>query len=336
MITGDNQNTAISIGKELNIFSNNDTYLTHDDLEKKTDDEIKEILPKLKINARALTIDKTRLIKIAQSMDLVVGMTGDGINDSPALKISDVGFSMGSGTEIAKIASDIVILDNNIKSISNAILYGRTIFKSIRKFIICQLTVNLCAIGLSLIGTFIGIDTPVTVIQMLWINMVMDTLTGLAFSYEAPLKEYMMEKPKEKNEPIINKYMYSEILITGLYSFLLCIFFLKSKLVLSFYNNNMSHLMSAFFGLFIFIDIFNSLNARTERINIFANIFKNKFFILIISFIAITQIIIIYYGGNMFRTTFLSIKELEFFILLSFSVIPIDFIRKIIIKKINT
>ena len=260
-------------------------------------------------------------------------MTGDGINDAPALKNADVGFSMGSGTEIAKEASDIVILDNNIKSISNAILYGRTIFKSIRKFIICQLTINLCAIGLSIIGVFIGIDTPVTVIQMLWINMVMDTLTGLAFACEAPLKEYMEEMPMKKEEPIINKYMYSEIIITGLYSFFICIFFLKSKLVLSIYRNNYNYLMSAFFGLFIFIDIFNSFNARTKRLNVFSNILKNKWFIFIILFITITQVILIYFGGSMFRTTGLSIKEFEFMIMLAFTVIPIDFIRKIIIKK---
>ena len=333
MITGDNIDTAKSIGKDIGLFKEKDIAMTSDEFNKKSDEEIKELLPNLRILARALPSDKTRLVKLAQSMNLVVGMTGDGINDSPALKNADVGFSMGSGTEIAKEASDIVILDNNIKSISNAILYGRTIFKSIRKFIICQLTINLCAIGLSLIGVFIGIDTPVTVIQMLWINMVMDTLTGLAFAYEPPLKEYMMELPKEKNEPIINKYMYSEILITGIYSFLLCIFFLKSKLIFSIYRNNYTYLMSAFFGLFIFIDIFNSFNARTERLNIIANILKNKFFIFIVLFITVTQILLIYIGGNLFRTIGLSLKELEIMILLASSVIPVDLIRKIIIKK---
>ena len=333
MITGDNQNTAISIAKDLELLKENDIILTSKEFNKMTDDEIIVIFPKLRILARALPNDKTRLIKIAQSMNKIVGMTGDGINDAPALKKADVGFSMGSGTEVAKEASDIIILDNNIKSISNAVLYGRTIFKSIRKFIICQLTINLCAIGLSLIGTFIGIDTPVTILQMLWINMVMDTLTGLAFSYEPPLKEYMNEKPKEKNEPIINKYMLSEIAITGLYSFLLCIFFLKSKNILSIYRNNYNYLMSAFFGLFIFIDIFNSFNARTERINLFANIFKNKCFLIILSFITITQIILIYYGGDLFRTIGLNLKEFNIMILLALTVIPIDILRKIILKK---
>lgn len=335
MITGDNINTAIAIGKEINLLKENDIALTSSEFNSKKDEEIVELLPKIKILARALPQDKTRFVKIAQSIDKVVGMTGDGINDAPALKNADVGFSMGSGTEVAKEASDIVILDNNIKSISNAVLYGRTIFKSIRKFIICQLTINLCAIGLSLIGTFIGIDTPVTIIQMLWINMVMDTLTGLAFAYEPPLKEYMEEKPKNKNEPIINKYMISEILITGLYSFILCIVFLKSPIIFKIYENNYNYLMSAFFGLFIFIDIFNSFNARTERINLLSNILKNKCFLIILLFITTIQIILIYFGGETFRTTGLNFIEFDTMVFLASTVIPIDIVRKLILKKKN-
>lgn len=165
--------------------------------------------------------------------------------------------------------------------------------------------------------------------------MVMDTLTGLSFAHEPPLKEYMKEKPLNKKEPIINKYMYSEIIITGLYSFILCIFFLKSKIILSIYRNNYNYLMSAFFGLFIFIDIFNSLNARTKRINIFSNILKSKFFLGIISLIVIIQLLLIYYGGDLFRTIGLNIKELEIMIILASTVIPIDLIRKYIIKKLD-
>ena len=197
MITGDNKKTAVSIGKEVKLLqNNNDLVFTSKELEQKSDAELKSLLPNIKIIARALPQDKSRLVRISQEMGLVVGMTGDGVNDAPALKKADVGFAMGSGTEVAKEASDIVILDDNFLSISKAILYGRTIFKSIRKFIIFQLTVNICAVGLSIIGPFIGVDTPVTVIQMLWINMVMDTLAGLAFSFEPPLIEYMEEKPK--------------------------------------------------------------------------------------------------------------------------------------------
>lgn len=336
MITGDNKDTAIAIAKECGIINNiNDIVLTSDELNKRTDAEIKQILSHLKVVARSLPQDKSRLVKISREMNLVVGMTGDGVNDAPALKKADVGFSMGSGTEVAKEASDIVILDDNFKSISKAILFGRTIFKSIRKFIIFQLTVNICAVSLSIIGPFIGVETPVTVIQMLWINMVMDTLAGLAFSFEPPLLEYMDEKPKKKDEQIINKYMINEILFTGTYSSILCVLFLKLPIIKELYRFNIDsiYLMTAFFGLFIFIGIFNSFNARTHRLNLFANILKNKVFIIIISFIIIVQLFLLYFGGNLFRTSGLTLKEFEIMILLSMTVIPIDFLRKYLLRK---
>jgi len=335
MITGDNKDTAYAIGKEVGIIKNSsDIILTSERLNKLNDEELKQILPNLRIVARSLPQDKSRLIKISQEKDLVVGMTGDGVNDAPALKRADVGFSMGSGTEVAKEASDIIILDDNLYSISQAILFGRTIFKSIRKFIIFQLTVNICAVSLSIIGPFIGIETPVTVIQMLWINMVMDTFAGLAFSFEPPLKEYMDEYPKDKNEPIINKYMWHEIIFTGAYSSLLCILFLKLPIISAIFRDgdNNKYLMSAFFGLFIFIGIFNCFNARTHRLNLFAHLYKNKPFIAIISFIVLVQILLIYYGGNLFRTVGLNFKEFQFMILLAFSVIPVDWFRKIYLR----
>ncbi len=334
MLTGDNKKTACAIAKELHLLESDSVILTSDELNKISDEELKKIIPKLRVVARMLPHDKSRLIRVCQELDLVVGMTGDGVNDAPALKRADVGFSMGSGTEVAKEASDIVILDNNFLSISKAILYGRTIFKSIRKFIILQLTINLCALSLSIIGPFVGIDTPVTVIQMLWINMVMDTLAGLAFAFEPPLLEYMKERPKKKNEPIMNKYMYSQILWTGLLSSFLCFFFLKSSWVKSFYKSDAA-LLSAFFGLFIFIDIFNSFNARTNRLNLLANINQNKVFIVIISFIVIVQLLLIYFGGNVFRTIGLSFYELELMIFFAFLVIPIDFVRKYYLKLKN-
>ncbi|MDD3453330.1 MAG: calcium-translocating P-type ATPase, PMCA-type [Bacilli bacterium] len=334
MITGDNKETALSIAKEINLFHESDLVLTSDELNSKTDEEIKKIVPKLKIVARALPSDKSRLVKIIKDMNLVVGMTGDGVNDAPALKKADIGFAMGSGTEVAKEASDIVILDDNIISIAKSILFGRTIFKSIRKFIIFQLTVNLCAISLSIIGPFINIDTPVTVIQMLWINMVMDTLAGLAFSFEPPLKEYMIEYPKKKGDSIINKYMFQEIIFTGFYSSFLCIFFLKSNYIFNLFRDY-NHFMSAFFGLFIFIGIFNCFNARTERLNLFSNLYKNKIFILVILFIFIVQLILIYHGGSLFRTIALNNKELEIILFLSLTVIPVDWFRKIYLRNVG-
>ena len=336
MLTGDNVETARNIGKEIGLLKNkDDLIITSDELHKKTDAEVKKILPNLKIIARSLPQDKSRLVKLAQSLNLVVGMTGDGVNDAPALKKADVGFAMGSGTEVAKEASDIVILDDNLLSLSKAVLYGRTIFKSIRKFIIFQLTVNLCAVSISIIGPFIGVETPVTVIQMLWINMVMDTLAGIAFSFEPALKEYMEEKPKDKNEPIINKYMIDEIMFTGTYSALMCIFFLKSPFIRSIFRdgpNDMYH-MTAFFGLFIFMGIFNSFNARTHRLNLLANLSKNKVFLAVIIFILIVQIYLMYYGGDLFRTYGLNPIEFEIMILLAITVIPVDFLRKIYLRK---
>ena len=336
MLTGDNIETARNIGKEIGLLKNkDDLIITSDELHKKTDAEVKKILPNLKIIARSLPQDKSRLVKLAQSLNLVVGMTGDGVNDAPALKKADVGFAMGSGTEVAKEASDIVILDDNLLSLSKAVLYGRTIFKSIRKFIIFQLTVNLCAVSISIIGPFIGVETPVTVIQMLWINMVMDTLAGIAFSFEPALKEYMEEKPKDKNEPIINKYMIDEIMFTGTYSALMCIFFLKSPFIHSIFRDgpNDMYLMTAFFGLFIFMGIFNSFNARTHRLNILANLSKNKVFLAVIIFILIVQIYLMYYGGDLFRTYGLNPIEFEIMILLALTVIPVDFLRKIYLRK---
>lgn len=336
MITGDNIDTAKAIGKEVGLIkTSNDLILTSEQFHKKSDEEIKKILPNLKILARSLPQDKSRLVKIAQESGLVVGMTGDGVNDAPALKKADVGFAMGSGTEVAKEASDIVILDDNLLSISNAILYGRTIFKSIRKFIIFQLTMNICAVSISIIGPFIGVETPVTVIQMLWINMVMDTLAGLAFSFEPALEEYMYEKPKKKDENIINKYMKDEIIFTGTFTALMCIFFLKSPFIHSIFRDstNDQYLMTAFFGLFIFMGIFNCFNARTHRLNLFSNLSKNKVFLLVILFILIVQIYLIYYGGNMFRAYGLTPLEFEIMILLSLTVVPIDWIRKVYLRK---
>ena len=205
MVTGDSKETATSIAKEIGIItSNNDIVLSSSDLEKLSDNELKKIIPNLKVVSRALPEDKKRLVMLSKELGLVTGMTGDGVNDSIALKKADVSFAMGSGTEVSKEASDIVIIDDNILSISRAILYGRTTFKNIRKFIIFQLTVNISAIMLALIGPFIGVPSPITVLQMLWINMVMDTLAGLAFSYEVPRIEYMKEPPKKKEENIIN------------------------------------------------------------------------------------------------------------------------------------
>jgi calcium-translocating P-type ATPase len=336
MVTGDSKETAYAIAKDLKIIENeNDLVLTSEEFNNLSDEEAKKIISKLKILSRSLPQDKNRLVSIAQEMNFIVGMTGDGVNDAPALKRADVGFAMGSGTEVAKETSDIVILDDNISSIATAILYGRTIFKSIRKFVIFQLSVNVCAVLLNIIGPFIGVLSPITVIQVLWINMVMDTLAGLAFAFEPALPEYMEELPKKRDENIINSYMKNQIIFNGLYSTIICIWFLKSPIISSIYRSDPSnkYIMTAFFGLFIFLAIFNAFNARTYRLNTFSNIFKNKVFLFIILLITVIQVVLIYGGGEIFRTTGLTVYEFEIMIFLSLSIIPFDFIRKYILRK---
>ena len=333
MITGDNRETAKAVAEDIGLIKgSNDLVITSNEMNNMSDEMLRKKFHDIKVIARAMPQDKSRLVNIAKSLDLVVGMTGDGVNDALALKKADVGFAMGSGTEVAKEASDIVILDDNFYSITNAILYGRTIFKSIRKFIICQLTINLCSLLVSIIGPFIGIPVPITVIQMLWINMIMDTLSGFAFSYEPALPEYMKELPKKKNENIINGYMANQIITTGLVSSVICIIFLKSRIINQIFGDD---LLTAFFGLIIFISIFNSFAARTHRLNILANIIKNKVFIGVITFVIGMQIYLIYYGGSLFRTNGLTIREFIIMMGIGLLVIPIDFIRKLIRKKQN-
>ncbi|MBQ3489852.1 MAG: calcium-translocating P-type ATPase, PMCA-type [Clostridia bacterium] len=333
MITGDNRETAVAIAKECGILTGKEEEIiwTGNELSDMDDREIASKLKFLRVVARALPTDKSRLVRIAQEQGLVVGMTGDGVNDATALKRADVGFAMGSGTEVAKEAGDIVILDNRFASITRAILYGRTIFHSIRKFLIFQLTMNFCAVCVSLIGPFIGVDTPVTVTQMLWINIIMDTLAGLAFAGEAPQKAYMEEMPKSRKEPIITGKMLGQILITGGYTVLLLSAFLMVPTFRDFYGfeNDFVGFMTAFFTLFVFCGIFNAFNARTSRIRFLANIEKNKGFLLIMLAVSVVQILLIFFGGTMFRTHALSFAMIRDTVLLAFTVIPFDLMRKI-------
>ena len=333
MITGDNRDTARSIAERCGIVSSaDDVCLTSDELARLSDHRLKELLPSLAVVARALPTDKSRLVRVAQEAGLVVGMTGDGVNDAPALRRSDVGFAMGTGSGVAKEAGDIVILDNNLASIVKAVLYGRTVFKSIRKFITLQLTMNLCACGVSMIGPFVGVDSPVTVVQMLWINVIMDTLGGLAFAGEPPRRRYLKEAPKRRDEPILNSYMVNSLLLHGGFTLALSIVFLKLPSVEAGFrtvSGDLCHL-TAFFAFFIFSSVLNCINARTDRLNIFSDIEKNRVFILIMMAICAIQIAFIYLGGSVLRTMPLTPVELGRTLLYSLAVIPAEFLRKLI------
>ena len=332
MMTGDNRDTARSIAESCGILGQGvNTVVDSQELSQMSDREIRDMLPRLGVVARALPSDKSRLVRIAQDAELVVGMTGDGINDAPALKRADIGFAMGAGTQVAKDAGDIIILDNNLASIVRAVLYGRTIFKSIRKFITLQLTMNFSAVGVTMICPFLGVDSPVTVVQMLWINLIMDTLGGLAFAGEAALPSYMDEKPKRRDEPILNRYMVSEILWLGGFTVALCLLFLKCPAIVERFRTaeDQIYLLTAFFALFIFASVFNCFNARTDRLNILAGLSKNPGFCFIMTAILGVQILFVYVGGSILRTAPLTSEELGYTFLLALTVFPAELLRKV-------
>lgn len=333
MVTGDGLLTAKSIAEGVGIISKKrDLCLTHAELEAMSDSELLKILPSLAVVARAMPKDKSRLVRLASHYDAVVGMTGDGINDAPALRLADVGFAMGYGSDVAKEAGDVVILDGNLASIVKAVLYGRNIFKSIRKFLVFQLTVNFSSALVCMIAPLLGFETPITVSQMLWVNMIMDTLGGLAFAGEAPQKRIMRECPKRRDEPIINGYMAHQILISGGFSALISMLCLKAPFFVSHFRESGGDivLLSAFFALFIFLGVMQCINSRTDRLNIFNGITQNPAFVTIMTLILVIQISFIYFGGALLRTVPLLPGELLFAFLLAFSAVPFELIRKII------
>ena len=332
MVTGDSKATASSIASKCGILTHaSQVVLTGQQLSSLTDKKIEELLPRLAVVARALPGDKTRLVRISQKAGMVCGMTGDGINDAPALRLSDVGFAMGSGAEVAKEAGDIVITDDNISSLCRAVLYGRTILKSIQRFIVFQLTVNFCAVGISLIGPFIGFETPVTVAQILWINMIMDTLGGLAFAGEPPLEEYMLCKPTPRTSPLLSHSMKMQISGITMYTLCIYLFFLTSNYVTPLFPTE-KELLTGFFALFIFFGIAAAFCTRTQSANVFSSLGKNRSFILIMSLVASVQLCLIYLGGEMFRAFGLSVYQLVFVLVLAFSLLPIESLRKILLN----
>ena len=337
MITGDNRDTAEAIARECDIISRHterSVVITGDELARMDDGEVAELLPRLAVVARVLPTDKSRLVTIAQNMGYVVGMTGDGINDASSLKKADVGFAMGSGTDVAKEAGDIIIADNNFFSICKAVLYGRSIFESIRKFIVFQLTMNFGAMGISLIGPFIGVDNPVTVSQMLWVNIIMDTLGALAFAYEPPREEYMRHKPKERGEKILNKEMLHKIALNSLYILALCIWFLKSDtLCMIMHKCSDEYILSGFFAMFCFMSVFVCFISRTDRINLLSGIGKNPSFVGIMALIGLVQVGFIYFGGQAFRSVPLLVSDLISVVLISSTTVLFDLVRKLLYKR---
>lgn len=337
MVTGDRKETAVAIAKEAGLLVNKeDVALTSSEMGELSDEELKKVLPNLRVVSRALPTDKSRLVRIAQDLNLVVGMTGDGVNDSPALKKADVGFAMGSGTEVAKEAGDITILDDNFSSIEKAILYGRTMFKSIRKFLIFQLTVNVAAVLTCFIGPLLGENVVLTVIQLLLINLAMDTLAAIAFGSEPALKEYMREKPVPREASIVSKEMLVEIIISAAYITFVCLGILFVPFIRNLFGDvDVVYLKSALFATFMMAITFNGFNARTSHINPFEGLGRNKNFLIVMCAIFAMQFVFVTFGGEVLSVESLTPSAWLICVVLAFLVIPIDMLRKAFMHKSN-
>ncbi len=341
MITGDRKETAVSVAAELGLTTPGDTQgiITSDQLAGLSDEELEEKIPELAVIARALPTDKSRLVRICKNANRVVGMTGDGVNDSAALVAADVGFAMGSGSEVAKEASDIVILDDNFESITKAVLYGRTIFKSIRKFIVFQSTVNAASLLIVFLGPFCGFDFPLTLIQLLWVNIVMDTFAAIAFGGEPAIDRYMFEKPIKRDEHIITPTMWCSIIFNGVFIAGLCVFSLLYPPIRNLFirdgKPDEQVFLTAFFCLFIFITNFNSFNARSPRkLNIFDHITQNRGFLAVSVVIWIIQITFTEMGGKFLRTVGMTTNEWILVICVASLIFPFDAIRKLIMIQV--
>jgi magnesium-transporting ATPase (P-type) len=318
MITGDRLETAVAIAKDANLLDKDATILTEENkeamLEKYsatktstdkhgiavssamlgtlTDDEIKILVSGIRVIARALPTDKSRMVRICQEMGLVCGMTGDGVNDSPALKAADVGFAMGSGTEAAKEAGDLVIIDDNFKSIKDAILFGRTIYHNILKFVRFQLSMNVLAVLATLFSPILGLNAPLTVVMLLFVNLCCDSLASLMFGPEPALEKYMDEKPRNRTESIVSAKMLINIILTSVWLAAVgFVMMFKNVDALTVYQ-----MQAMYFVFYIWGSLFNGFQCRSDGFDIFAGIKDNKNFIKIPLIIVVAQAAIICVG----------------------------------------
>lgn len=341
MVTGDAEETAVAIAREAGILKdeNTDVVLTHDELEEMPDEELKKKLPNLRVVSRAKPLDKKRLVTMAQQLDDVCGMTGDGVNDAPALKQADIGFAMGDGTAVAQDAGDVVILNNSLTSIKDCVLNSRTMAKSVGKFLIFQLTVNISTLLMNIIAPVLGWTEPFSIVQILWINLIMDTLAAMAFGGEPILDRYMNDKPVKRTDNILTGYIKSAIGTSSVF------ITLGSILILEDIGGITSYVMPAsctdpllyektfMFAFFIYSVIFNSFNTRSDRFNLFEHIGENKNFVLVMGSIFILQTVIIQIGGQVFNTTMLSARALLVSMALGFLIIPVDLVRKMFVAN---
>ena len=312
IVTGDTPGTAKEIGRQVGIWNENDTernIITGPGFEALTDEEALDRVLDLKIMCRARPTDKQRLVQLLQQKDAVVAVTGDGTNDAPALKAAQVGLSMGDGTSVAKEASDITIIDNSFMSITRAVMWGRSLYQNIQKFILFQLTINVVACVIVLVGSFLGTESPLTVTQMLWVNLIMDTFAAGALASLPPNERVMKNKPRKsgpKGDFIISRRMANRIFSVGI----LCVVFLLAVLI--YFNHTDGELtayeLSQFFSIFVLLQFWNMFNAKAFGTNksAFAELKESKGFLSVALLILIGQYLIVTFGGQMFSVVPLS------------------------------
>lgn len=324
VVTGDTAATALEIGKQIGVFEDepenigadgsltslDQQMITGEQWEALSDEEAYERAKDIRVMSRARPTDKQRLVAMLQKRGEVVAVTGDGTNDAPALHYAHVGLSLGSGTSVAKEASDITLLDDSFKSIANAVMWGRSLYRNLQRFLFFQLVVNVAALLLVLGGSVIGTEMPLTVTQILWVNLIMDTFAALALASLPPSHEVMKDKPRKASDFIINKSIGFGILFCGI------VFFLVMFALLVYCERRGKggvdvHELTMFFTTFVMIQFWNLFNAKAlmSHHTAFRHFLKDKGMILVLVLVLVGQWIIVTFGGEMFRTTPLSLHE---------------------------
>lgn len=330
-ITGDCIETAVAVATECGIYKDGDLALTNDEFEAMSDDEVKSIIPRLRVVSRCSPNTKLRLVTLAQEIGKSVAMTGDGVNDSPALKRADVGFGMQGGSDVAKEASDIVLTDDNFASVVKAVELGRTFMHNIMMFLEFQLPINISLLILSVIYPMIATGALLASVQILIVNIIMDSLNSLSFGGEPPKEEYMTEKPIKKGSGLFIRGAKKRIAISTVAFIALYGIITFSPIANMFASE--TEAMTARFALLCFMAVFNGFNIRTEHINLFNGIGKNKLFSAIAIGIFVMTFALCNFAENLIKVTALDFKHWVVVVILAFMVIPIDLIRKIIEKK---
>lgn len=330
-ITGDCIETAVAVATECGIYKNGDLAFTNDEFEEMSDDEVKSIIPRLRVISRCSPNTKLRLVTLAQEIGKSVAMTGDGVNDSPALKRADVGFGMQGGSDVAKEASDIVLTDDNFASVVKAVELGRTFMHNIMMFLEFQLPINISLLILSVIYPMIAAGALLASVQILIVNIIMDSLNSLSFGGEPPKDEYMTEKPIKKGSGLFIRGAKKRIAISTVAFIALYGIITFSPIANMFASE--TEAMTARFALLCFMAVFNGFNIRTEHINLFNGIGKNKLFSAIAIGIFVMTFALCNFAENLIKVTALDFKHWVVVVILAFMVIPIDLIRKIIEKK---